>query len=100
MAKLALLARMEAKPGKEKDVEQFLASALPLARKEAGTTTWFALKLGPGTFGIYDTFDTEAARQAHLDGPIAQALMARAEELLTRPPTIDKVDVLADTLKD
>lgn len=95
MTQLALLARLEAKPGKEADVQRFLEGALPLAQAEAGTTSWFALRLGPGTFGIYDTFDTEQARQAHLQGPIASALMARAGELLVRPPSIEKVDVLA-----
>ncbi|MBF5041993.1 antibiotic biosynthesis monooxygenase [Aggregicoccus sp. 17bor-14] len=98
MAKLALLARMEAKQGKEADVEQFLAGALPLAQKEAGTTTWFALRLGPSSFGIFDTFDAESARQAHLDGPIAKALMAKAGELLAKPPSIEKVEILANKL--
>jgi quinol monooxygenase YgiN len=95
MPKYALLARMEAKPGKESEVERFLAGALPLAEQEKSTTTWFALKLGPSTFGIFDTFDEEAGRNAHLNGPIAAALMAKAGELLARPPSIEKVEVLA-----
>lgn len=95
MAKFALLATLQAKPGKETQVAQFLAGALPLAQAEAGTTSWFALQLGPDRFGIFDTFDDEAGRQAHLDGPIAAALMAHADELLAQPPKIEKVDVLA-----
>lgn len=95
MAKLALLARMEAKPGKEEEVAQFLRGALPLAENEPGTTTWFAWRIGQSTFGIFDTFDEEQGRQAHLSGPIAKALMEKASELLSAPPTIEKVDVLA-----
>lgn len=98
LAKLALLARLDAKPGKESEVENFLRSALPLAQQEAGTTTWFALKLGPSTFGIFDTFAAEDGRQAHLNGPIAAALMAKAGELLAKPPVIEKVDILASKL--
>jgi quinol monooxygenase YgiN len=78
MEKLALLARVEAKPGKEKEVLEFLKSALPLAQDEPGTVRWYALKIGPSTFGIFDTFETEAGRQAHLNGQIAAALMANA----------------------
>jgi quinol monooxygenase YgiN len=98
MSRCALLARLEAKPGKEEQLEQFLKSALPLAEAEPGTRTWFALRFGPSSFGIYDTFDNEAGRQAHLDGPIATALMSRADELLARPPQIDRVDLLASKL--
>jgi quinol monooxygenase YgiN len=98
IAKVALLARLEAKAGKETEVENFLRSALPLAQQEAGTTTWFALKLGPSTFGIFDTFAGEEGRQAHLTGPIAAALMAKAGELLSTPPVIEKVDILASKL--
>ncbi len=95
MVKLALLARMEAKPGKEAEVEAFLVSALPLAQAEDATISWFALKLGPSTFGIFDTFEAEAGRQAHLNGPIAAALMANAEALLSSPPVIEQVELLA-----
>ena len=95
MVKFALLAKLEAKPGKEMEVENFLRSALPLAQAESATRTWYALKLGPSTFGIFDTFDAEAGRDAHLSGDIAKALMAKAGELLAKPPQIDKVDVLA-----
>lgn len=95
MSKLALFARLEAKPGQEAAVADFLASALPLANAESGTTSWFALQFGPSTFGIFDTFADEAGRQAHLDGPIAAALMANAAALLSNPPTIEQVDLLA-----
>ncbi|HEY1141327.1 MAG TPA: antibiotic biosynthesis monooxygenase [Lysobacter sp.] len=98
MSRCALLARLEAKPGKEEEVERFLRGALPLAEAEPGTRTWFALRIGPTSFGIYDTFDTEAGRQAHLDGPIAAALMERAGDLLASPPQIDRVDLLASKL--
>ena len=98
MSRCALLARLEAKPGKEEEVERFLRDALPLAEAEPGTRTWFALRFGPTSFGIYDTFDTEAGRQAHLDGPIAAALMERAGDLLASPPQIDRVDLLASKL--
>jgi quinol monooxygenase YgiN len=95
MDKVALLALLEAKPGKEKEVEEFLKSAQPLAVAEPGTTTWYALKLGPAKFGIFDTFKDEAGRDAHLSGEIAKALMAKAGELLAKPPQIEKVELLA-----
>jgi quinol monooxygenase YgiN len=95
MVKLALFVRLEAKPGKESAVADFLASALPLANAETRTIAWFALKLGPSTFGVFDAFADEAGRQAHLDGPIAAALMANASALLSQPPSIEKVDLLA-----
>ena len=95
MVKVALLARLEAKPGKEAAVADFLAGALPLANAEPGTTVWFALKLGPSTFGVFDAFADDAGRQAHLNGPIAQALMANASTLLSAPPTIEPVELLA-----
>ena len=95
MVKVALLVRLEAKPGKEAAVEKFLAGALPLANQEATTPVWFALRLGPTTFGIFDAFADDAGRQTHLSGPIASALMANAAELLARAPQIEQVDVLA-----
>jgi quinol monooxygenase YgiN len=95
MEKFAILARVEAKPGKEKDVLEFLKSALPLAQGEPGTIRWFALQIGPSTFGIFDTFETEQGRQDHLNGPIAAALMEKASELLAKDPVIEKVDLLA-----
>lgn len=95
MEKFALLARVEAKPGKEKEVLAFLKSALPLAQAEAGTVRWYALQIGPSTFGIFDTFETEEGRNAHLSGEIAKALMANASELLSGAPVIERVDLIA-----
>ncbi len=94
MPKLALFVRLEAKPGKEADVAEFLQNGLALARQEPSTPIWFALRLSPSTFGIFDAFYDEAGRERHLSGPIAQALMAAAPELLSRPPTIEPLDVL------
>jgi quinol monooxygenase YgiN len=95
MLKVALLVRLEAKPGKESAVAEFLAGALPLANQESTTPVWFALRLGPSTFGIFDAFADNAGRQAHLAGPIAAALMANASELLSKAPQIEQVDLLA-----
>ena len=95
---VGLLVRLEAKPGKEAEVATFISGAVSLAQQEPGTTTWFALRLGPSTFGIFDTFPDEDGRQAHLSGPIAAALMAKASQLLSVPPVIEKVDVLAAKL--
>ena len=95
MEKFAILARVEAKPGKEAEVLAFLKSALPLAEGEPGTVRWYALQIGPSTFGIFDSFETEEARQAHLNGPIAAALMANASALLATAPIIEMVDLLA-----
>ncbi|HXB06827.1 MAG TPA: antibiotic biosynthesis monooxygenase [Puia sp.] len=95
MVKLALLVRLEAKPGKEKDLEALLASSLPMAQNEPGTIQWFALRIGPSTYGIFDTFEKEEGRQAHLNGPIAAALVARVPELLSKPPVIEQVELLA-----
>ncbi|HSU76902.1 MAG TPA: antibiotic biosynthesis monooxygenase [Burkholderiales bacterium] len=94
MIKLALFARLEAKPGKEAAVADFLAAGLALAREEATTPIWFALRLSPTTFGVFDAFNDEAGRQAHLAGPIARALMAKAPELFASPPSIEKIEVL------
>jgi quinol monooxygenase YgiN len=98
MVTTALLVTLEARPGKEAEVAQFLRSGLPIVQEEPGTTAWFALRLGPTEFGIFDAFPNEAGRQAHLAGRVAAALMAKAPELLARPPAIEKVDVLADKL--
>jgi quinol monooxygenase YgiN len=95
MVKVGLLVRLEAKAGKEEELGKFLASALPLANQETQTAVWFALKIGPSTFGIFDGFPGEPGRQAHLDGQIAAALMAKAPDLLASKPTIEKVDILA-----
>jgi quinol monooxygenase YgiN len=98
MVKVALLVRLEAKPGKEAAVEKFLTGALTLANQEAATPVWFALRLGPTTFGIFDAFADDSGRQGHLSGPIAAALMANAAELLAKAPQIEQVDVLAAKL--
>ncbi|HXB44545.1 MAG TPA: hypothetical protein VNV85_10830 [Puia sp.] len=95
MVKLALLARLEAKPGKEQEVADFLRSALPLAEKEIDTIQWYALQLGPSTFGVFDTFEQEEGRKAHLSGEIAKALMGKAGELFSKPPVIEQVTLLA-----
>lgn len=94
MTKLALFVRLEAKIGKESQVAEFLNTGLQMAQSEKGTPIWFALRLGPTTFAIFDAFMSEGNRQAHLDGPIAQALMTHAPELLATPPTIEKIEVL------
>lgn len=95
MVRVGLLVRLQAKPGKETEVASFLESGLALANQEAATTVWFALRLGPATFGIFDAFADEAGRKAHLAGQIAAALMAKASDLLAEPPRIEQVDVLA-----
>jgi quinol monooxygenase YgiN len=98
MVKVALFVRLEAKPGKEKEVERFLIEGLPLAMEEPATTVWFGIRLGPSTFGIFDAFPNEAGRQAHLSGKVAAALMGKAGELFSAPPSIEKVDVIAAKL--
>jgi quinol monooxygenase YgiN len=98
MIKTALFVRLEARPGKEEEVANFLKSGLPLAEQEPATLAWFAIRLAPSTFAIFDAFPDEAGRQAHLNGQIAAALMAKAGELLAQPPSIEKADVLAATL--
>jgi quinol monooxygenase YgiN len=98
MVKVALLVRLEAKPGREADVGNFLRGGLPLVQAEPATTAWFGIRLGPSTFGIFDAFPDEAGRNAHLSGRVAAALMENASELLAQPPTIEKVDVLAAKL--
>jgi quinol monooxygenase YgiN len=90
----SLFARLEAKPGKEAELAAFLKQGLQLAQDEVTTPVWFALRLGPSTFGIFDAFRDEAGRQAHLDGPIAKALMAQAPNLLATPPVIEQLDVI------
>jgi quinol monooxygenase YgiN len=95
VVKVGLFVRLEAKPGKEAEVESFLHSGLPIVQEEPETTAWFAIRLGPSSFGIFDAFPSEAGRQAHLAGRVAAALMAKASELLAQPPSIEKVDVLA-----
>ena len=94
----ALFVRLEARPGKENDVAAFLQAGLLLAQEESTTPLWFALQLGPSTFGVFDAFADEAGRQAHLNGPIAQALGANASKLLARAPSIERIDVLGAKL--
>lgn len=95
MVNKGLLVRLEAKPGKEKELEEFLQSALPLALDESGTENWYAIRINDSTFGIFDTFADDTGRDAHLNGPIAKALMAKAPDLLASNPVIEKIDVLA-----
>ena len=98
MVTVALLVRLEAKHGKEKEVEDFLRSGLAIVEEEPATTAWFAIRMGPSTFGIFDAFPDQAGRQAHLAGRVAAALMQKASELLSKPPVIEQVDVLASKL--
>jgi quinol monooxygenase YgiN len=98
MVKVALFVRLEAKPGKERDVEDFLRAGLPLVEAEPQTTAWFGIRLGASTFGIFDAFPDEAGRAAHLSGRVAAALGQKAGELLAAPPSIERVDVLAAKL--
>jgi quinol monooxygenase YgiN len=95
MIKLGIWAQLEAKPGKENELEAFLKSAQPLAEREPGTVSWYAIKMGPGKYGIFDTFADENGRNAHLQGEIAKALFAKADELLAKPPEIAKPEILA-----
>jgi quinol monooxygenase YgiN len=97
MEAIGLLVTLEARAGKEADAEAFLRSAQPLALDENGTLKWYAIKLGPRKFGIFDTFANEAGRNAHLTGEIAKALGARASELFAASPQVDKVEILANT---
>jgi quinol monooxygenase YgiN len=98
MLKVALFVRLEAKAGKENDVAKFLEIGLTMANQEATTPVWFALRLGPATFGVFDAFTDESGRQAHLNGPIAKALMAQAPELFSKPPVIEQIEVLGAKL--
>jgi quinol monooxygenase YgiN len=97
MEAVGLLVTLEARTGKEAEAETFLRSAQPLAADEKGTLKWYAIKIGPRKFGIFDTFANEAGRNAHLTGEIAKALTARASELFAVPPQVEKVEVLANT---
>ena len=99
MVQFALLVRLEAAAGKETELADFLKSALPLVEDEPGTIHWFGLQLGPSTFGIFDTFEADEDRQAHLAGKVAAALISRAPELLAKQPVIEPVDLLAVATK-
>jgi quinol monooxygenase YgiN len=94
MLKSGLFVRLEAKPGKEKELEAFLMQGLQLANQETTTPLWFAVRFGPASFAIFDAFRDENGRQAHLSGPIAKALMAQAPNLLANTPAIERLDVL------
>ncbi|SEH53633.1 Quinol monooxygenase YgiN [Mycolicibacterium rutilum] len=98
MVNVALLVRVEAKPGKEDEVERFLRDGLPIVEGEPATVAWFAVRFGPSSFGIFDAFPDDDGRQAHLSGGVGTALMQRADELFSEPPAIENVDVLAHKL--
>jgi quinol monooxygenase YgiN len=98
MYKVALFARLEAKAGKEHEIAKFLETGLALANQEVTTPIWFALRLGPTTFAVFDAFIDESGRQTHLNGPIAKALMAQAPELFAQPPEIEAIEVLGAKL--
>lgn len=98
MVNLSLFVRLEAKPGKENEVAAFLKQGLELANRETKTPIWFALRLGPSSFAIFDAFRDEEGRQNHLNGPIAQALMSHAPDLLVSPPVIERMEVLGAKL--
>ncbi len=100
MTKYALYVPLEAKPGKEKEVADFLRSAVPLVNAESGTISWFAIQEGPSRFAIFDTFDDEAGREEHLNGKVAAALMekVKAGDLFAKAPEIHKMEILADKL--
>src|SRR5258708_14472206 len=100
MTKFALYVPLQAKPGKEKEVADFLRSAVPLVNAEPGTISWFAIQEGPSSFAIFDTFDDEAGRDAHLNGKVAAALMERvkADDLFAKAPEIHRLGILADKL--
>jgi quinol monooxygenase YgiN len=98
MVKVALYVRLEAKPGKEAEVASFLEGGLSIVEQEPATVAWFAIRMGPSTFGIFDAFPDDSGRDAHLAGRVAEALMAKAPDLLAQPPNIVKLDVLAAKL--
>ncbi len=100
MIKLALLATLKAKAGKESEVEEFLTSALPLVEEEPDTAQWYAIKFDDSTFGIFDTFETEAGRDAHLNGKVAAVLMEKADELFSEAPDIKKLEILTAKIGD
>jgi quinol monooxygenase YgiN len=98
MVTVGLLVTLEAKPGREEDVQRFLEGGLALVNEEPETTAWFAIRMGPSTYGIFDVFPSDAGRQAHLQGRVAEALMAQADDLFSQPPDIQPIDVLAAKL--
>lgn len=100
MTNVGLLVRLEAKKGKEMEVEKFLRNGLSLVENEPATTTWYAIRFGPSSFGIFDTFSDNKGREAHLSGQVAKALKERSSELFAQPPVIEKVDVLEAKLPE
>jgi len=96
MVRFALYGELRAKAGKEADVEAFLKQGAEMAKQEKDTVTWYAFKEDNGAYGIFDTFEDEAGRDAHLNGDIAKALMAKAEELFSEAPKIHKIRILAE----
>jgi quinol monooxygenase YgiN len=95
MVTVGLFVPLEARPGKEEEVKSFLEGGLALVEDEPDTTAWFAIRLGPSKFAIFDVFPDDSGRKAHLSGKVAEALMARADELFARPPDIQQIDVIA-----
>ncbi|GAA3834816.1 antibiotic biosynthesis monooxygenase [Sphaerisporangium flaviroseum] len=95
MVTVGVLVRLHARPGKEREIENFLLDGLGLIEDESDTATWFALRINCATYGIFDAFTEDTGRRAHLSGKVATALRERADELFTRPPTVERVDVLA-----
>jgi quinol monooxygenase YgiN len=98
MTQLALYVQLEAKPGKEQEVAAFLSGARRIVESEPDTTAWFAIKMGPRTFGIFDVFANERGREAHLHGKVAEQLMAKAPQLFVNTPEIQRMEILADKL--
>jgi quinol monooxygenase YgiN len=98
MTTRGLIVTMEAQAGKEQEVERFLTGAQALVEEEPGTVAWFAVRLGPTTFGIFDVFDDDSGREAHLNGRVAEALFGQADSLFASAPSVQKLDVLADKL--
>ena len=95
MDRFALLVMLRAKPGKEQEVEEFLAAARPIVLDELGTVSWYAVKFDDGQYGIFDTFADEGGRNAHLSGQVANLLFAKSGELLAEPPKVEMLQVLA-----
>ena len=100
MANVALWVQLEANKGKETEVESFLREALSIVNNEPGTTSWYALKLGPTSYGIFDTFPTNKEREAHLAGAVANSLKEKASELFSKQPTIERMEILASKLPE
>ena len=98
MVKVGLYVKLDAKPGKEDEVEQFLKDGLSIVQEEPATAAWFAIRLGPSAFGIFDVFPDESGRQAHLSGQVAAALMEKSSDQLASPPSIEKIEIIASKL--